>query len=87
MLIAELVYPSHTSVINGLFNESWYAGAIIAAGVTLGTFARKDNWAWRIPSIVQAVPSILQLTCIWFIPEVCTSCKCPIALHHPDKDL
>lgn len=28
-LIAELVYPKHASVINGLFNESWYAGAIV----------------------------------------------------------
>jgi hypothetical protein len=68
-LIAELVYPSHASVINGLFNESWYAGAIIAAGCTLGTFNRPDNWAWRIPSIVQIAPSLLQLSTIWFIPE------------------
>jgi sugar porter (SP) family MFS transporter len=68
-LIAELAYPSHTSVINGLFNESWYAGAIIAAGVTLGTYNRPDNWAWRIPSLLQILPSLLQLTFIWFIPE------------------
>jgi len=32
MLIAELVYPSHRSVILGSFNEMWYSGAIIAAG-------------------------------------------------------
>jgi MFS family permease len=25
-LIAELTYPRHRSVLNGLFNESWYAG-------------------------------------------------------------
>ncbi len=56
-------------MINGLFNESWYAGAIIAAGTTLGTYSRPDNWAWRIPSLVQIVPSLLQLTFIWFIPE------------------
>ena len=88
-LIAELAYPSHTSVINGLFvqsllidkaiadmelpsrrfNESWYAGAIIAAGVSLGTYDIPTNWAWRIPSLLQIVPSLLQLTFIWFIPE------------------
>jgi hypothetical protein len=44
-------------------------GSIIAAGTTLGTFARPDDWSWRIPSIVQVAPSILQLIFIWFIPE------------------
>lgn len=68
-LIAELCYPREAGVLNGLFNESWYAGAIIAAGVTLGTFSMDSNWAWRIPSLVQIAPSLLQLTFIWFIPE------------------
>ncbi|KAK0989535.1 hypothetical protein LTR91_009179 [Friedmanniomyces endolithicus] len=68
-LIAELTFPRHSAIINGLFNESWYAGAIIAAGVTLGTFSRPDNWSWRIPSLLQMLPSLLQLTFIWFVPE------------------
>ncbi|EMC98111.1 hypothetical protein BAUCODRAFT_22945 [Baudoinia panamericana UAMH 10762] len=68
-LIAELTFPKHSSVLNGLFNESWYAGAIIAAGVTLGTYAIPNNWSWRIPSLLQIVPSMLQMTFIWFIPE------------------
>ncbi|KAK5168389.1 uncharacterized protein LTR77_006959 [Saxophila tyrrhenica] len=68
-LIAELTHPRHSAPINGLFNESWYAGAIIAAGVTLGTFNMPNNWAWRIPSLLQIAPSLLQLTFIWFIPE------------------
>ncbi|KAK0943803.1 hypothetical protein LTR29_004567, partial [Friedmanniomyces endolithicus] len=68
-LIAELTFPRHSAVLNGLFNESWYAGAIIAAGVTLGTFSRPDDWSWRIPSLLQMLPSLLQLTFIWFVPE------------------
>lgn len=68
-LIAELAHPNHTSVLNGLFNESWYVGAIIAAGITLGTYSLPNNWAWRIPSLLQLAPSLLQLTFIWFIPE------------------
>lgn len=68
-LIAELTYPRHTAVLNGLFNESWYVGAIIAAGVTLGTFSMPNDWAWRIPSLLQIVPSLLQVIFIWFIPE------------------
>ena len=28
-----------------------------------------SNWGWRIPSLLQVVPSLLQVTFIWFIPE------------------
>ncbi|KAK2803010.1 hypothetical protein FQN51_004037 [Onygenales sp. PD_10] len=69
LLIAELAYPKERAVITGLFNESWYVGAIIAAGATLGTFSMQSNWAWRLPSLLQFLPSFLQLSFIWFIPE------------------
>jgi len=68
-LIAELAYPRERPVITGLFNESWYAGSVLAAGVTLGTYAMPNNWSWRIPSLLQLVPSLLCLTFVWFIPE------------------
>ena len=28
-----------------------------------------NNWAWRIPSFLQVVPSLLQVSFIWFLPE------------------
>ena len=28
-----------------------------------------SNWAWRIPSLLQILPSMLQLTFIWWVPE------------------
>ncbi|KFZ01877.1 hypothetical protein V500_00581 [Pseudogymnoascus sp. VKM F-4518 (FW-2643)] len=68
-LVAELIYPRERAVITGLFNVSWFAGAILAAGITLGTHSIPNDWAWRIPSILQAAPSLLQLTFIWFVPE------------------
>ena len=40
-----------------------------AAGVTLGTFSMTSNWGWRIPSFLQVVPSLLQVSFIWFLPE------------------
>lgn len=64
-LIAELAYPKERSVITGLFNESWYAGSIVAAGVTLGTYSWTTNWSWRVPSLLQILPSMLQLIFIW----------------------
>ncbi|PLB44157.1 MFS transporter [Aspergillus steynii IBT 23096] len=68
-LLAELTYPRERAVITGLFNTSWFIGAIMAAGVTLGTHTMPNDWGWRIPSILQASPSVLQLIFIWFIPE------------------
>jgi MFS family permease len=34
-----------------------------------GTFQISGPWAWRIPSIVQAGPSVIQLIAIWLVPE------------------
>lgn len=28
-----------------------------------------NSWSWRIPSLLQIAPSVLQLIFIWFIPE------------------
>lgn len=34
-----------------------------------GTKYIPNHWSWRIPTIVQAFPSVIQLTFLWFIPE------------------
>jgi MFS family permease len=64
-LLSELCHPKERAVISGLFHESWYAGAILAAGVTLGTFDMPNDWSWRLPTLFQIVPSMLQLSFIW----------------------
>jgi hypothetical protein len=64
-LIAELAYPRERAVITGLFNESWYVGSIMAAGITFGTYQMQSTWAWRLPSLLQILPSMLQITFIW----------------------
>ncbi|KAI0690854.1 hexose transporter [Cytidiella melzeri] len=68
-MIGELSYPKERARIGSLFNASWFIGAIVAAGVTLGTFAMSTTWGWRIPSLLQICPSLLQVTFIWFLPE------------------
>ena len=42
---------------------------MIAAWVTLGTLTIQSNWSWRLPSLLQVLPSFLQLGLIWFLPE------------------
>ncbi len=34
-----------------------------------GTFRIENTWSWRIPSLLQGLPSVLQLFLIFFIPE------------------
>ncbi|KAI5805156.1 MFS transporter [Geopyxis carbonaria] len=68
-LIGELAYHKERPVLTSAFNVSWYIGGIVAAGVTLGTFQIESDWAWRIPSVLQLLPSAFQLAFIWGVPE------------------
>ncbi|KAF9770774.1 hypothetical protein IL306_011619 [Fusarium sp. DS 682] len=69
MLIGELAHPKERQVITSLYQTSWYIGAILAAWVTFGTFSIPSEWAWRIPSLLQAAPAMLPITCVFFLPE------------------
>lgn len=69
LLLTELTHPQHRATFTSIYNTTWYLGSIVAAWLTFGTFHINNHWCWRIPSIVQAFPSILQLTFIWFVPE------------------
>ena len=69
MLVTELSYPSYRAPLTSLYNSLWYSGAIVAAWSTFGTFKLNSSWSWRIPSILQGLPSVLQLSLLWFGPE------------------
>ncbi|KAL2849645.1 general substrate transporter [Aspergillus pseudodeflectus] len=68
-LVAELAYPSHRGIITAIYNTSWYLGSIVAAWTTYGTFRIPNSWSWRIPSLLQALPSLIQLALIYLVPE------------------
>jgi len=69
LLITELVHPQHRAIFSTIYNCTWYIGSIIAAWLTFGTLQIPSDWSWRVPSIVQALPSLIQLCAIWFVPE------------------
>ncbi|KAF4463739.1 general substrate transporter [Fusarium albosuccineum] len=68
-MIGELAYPSHRPIITAIYNTSWYLGSIVAAWVTYGTFKIPSGWSWRIPCLLQAAPSLVQVAFIYLVPE------------------
>ncbi|KIM27467.1 hypothetical protein M408DRAFT_329932 [Serendipita vermifera MAFF 305830] len=71
LLVTELAYPTQRAPITALYNSSWYIGSIISAWTTYATLKTLSgsDWSWRIPSILQAVPSFFQVILLFFIPE------------------
>lgn len=69
LLITELAFPTYRGPLTSLYNSSWYLGSIVAAWATFGTFRINNTWSWRVPSLLQGLPSIFQMALIWFIPE------------------
>ncbi|KAJ3861711.1 hexose transporter [Lentinula novae-zelandiae] len=69
MLVSEISYPPYRAPLTAAYNSLWNLGAIIAAWTTFGTFRIASTWAWRTPSALQGLPSVLQIFLAWFLPE------------------
>ncbi|KAJ5150347.1 general substrate transporter [Penicillium canariense] len=68
-LMTEAAYPTHRGKIVSLYMTQWVVGYLIAAWTTFGTFKMDSSWSWRLPSLLQGVPSLLQLVISIFAPE------------------
>lgn len=69
MLITELSHPQYRSRLTTIYNTLWYLGSIIASWTTYGTLKMQSQWSWKLPSILQAFPSVIQLFLIWLVPD------------------
>ena len=69
LLVAELVHPQHRAIYSTIYNTLWYLGSLIGAWVSFGTDQMHGNWSWRVPCLLQAIPSLVQIVFIWFVPE------------------
>lgn len=68
-LIGELGHPKERATLTSMFNASYYIGSILAAGIAIGTVRIAGNWSWRVPSLLQIIPSLLQICTVFLIPE------------------
>ncbi|KFX91459.1 hypothetical protein V490_05888 [Pseudogymnoascus sp. VKM F-3557] len=69
LLLTELCHPQHRGRVTACYNVLWDIGSIAATWITFGTFTMKNDWSWRIPSILQAAPSLILFLFLWWIPE------------------
>jgi len=69
MLVTEISYPTYRAPLTSVYNSLWYSGNIIASWATFGTSRLQSEWSWRIPSILQGLPSIFQFFLVLFCPE------------------
>ncbi|KAK4689144.1 hypothetical protein P7C73_g973, partial [Tremellales sp. Uapishka_1] len=67
--ILETAFPPHRGPLTSLYNSLWGFGSLLASWITYGTFTMGNNWSWRIPSLLQAFASVLQIALVWTIPE------------------
>ena len=68
--LVEMAFPTWRGIFGGLYNVvGYYVGAIIASWTAYGTNHLTNNWSWRIPIIIQAVPSLIVIAFVWTIPE------------------
>lgn len=75
-LMGELAYPKERPIMTSLFNALYFVGSLIAAGISFGTQSIQNNWAWRIPSLLQAGPSMVQICFILYVLQ-----------HSPNKNI
>lgn len=68
-LIGELGHPKERAFLTSLFNASYGIGQITAAAIAIATPRLGGDWAWRLPSLLQICPSLLQIATVFLLPE------------------
>ncbi|BCS29665.1 uncharacterized protein APUU_71235A [Aspergillus puulaauensis] len=69
LLLTEICHPQHRGKVTAIYNCLFNVGALLNAWVSFGTNHITSSWSWRIPTLLQALPSLIQITFIWFCPE------------------
>ncbi|KAK6355094.1 hypothetical protein TWF696_004218 [Orbilia brochopaga] len=68
-LLAELLPPRSRSFVLGIFFSCFYVGGLLSAIINYGSQNIQSTWAWRLPSLLQFIPSLISIAFLPFIPE------------------
>ncbi|KAJ5675079.1 Major facilitator superfamily domain general substrate transporter [Penicillium maclennaniae] len=69
ILVTEIAYPSHRSLVTAMYMCQYYVGSLLSAWVAFGTRNMDSDWAWRIPSLMQIALPLLALPGALHVPE------------------
>lgn len=69
--VVEMAYPRYRGVLTGAYQACFFLGTIVSTWLEYGLnfIVGTPQWTWRLPLAVQALPSVLVLAFVWFIPE------------------
>jgi sugar porter (SP) family MFS transporter len=69
ILLTEICHPQHRAKFTAVYNCLWHLGALFVACIGWGTANVDNEWSWRSITLLQGLPSALQLCFIWWVPE------------------
>lgn len=69
--VVEMAYPKYRGFLTGLYQAFFFCGTISTTWMEFGLSYLPENSsvAWRLPLAMQAVPSLILLAAVGFIPE------------------
>ncbi|TPX09452.1 uncharacterized protein E0L32_009340 [Thyridium curvatum] len=69
MLLTEICHPQHRGPVTTIYNCLWNLGNLICTFIGWGTSYVASDWSWRSITLIQIVPSLIQIIFIFWIPE------------------
>ncbi|CAJ2505849.1 Uu.00g132430.m01.CDS01 [Anthostomella pinea] len=69
LLLTEICHPQHRGPVTAVYNCLWNFGALMVAWIGWGTARMNGNYSWRSITLIQILPSLVQLIFLYFIPE------------------
>ncbi|KAI2617328.1 sugar transporter-like protein [Hypomontagnella submonticulosa] len=69
LLLTEICHPQHRGPVTAVYNCLWNLGALLVAWIGWGTAQIQNDWSWRSITLLQILPSLIQIIFIYWIPE------------------
>jgi MFS family permease len=69
ILLTEICHPQHRAIFTAVYNCLWNLGAIFVTWVAWGTSQADNEWSWRSITLLQGLPSAIQIIFIFWVPE------------------